>query len=218
MGSADDRFSFSGYVSGMPLLFPGLPPLNWTGAEGRAEIDAKTGELRLQAEGRVDWTNDAGGAAQQHSATALAFAAPEADFVLSARVQVAGARSTFDAGALALWSDRDHWAKLCNEFSPQGDPMVVSVVTNGFSDDCNSALIEGAGVFLRVARIGPSIAFHSSVDGTRWDFVRVFRLPLSTAPLSAGFLAQAPMGDGCVASFCAVSYEQRTLADLRDGS
>src|SRR5262245_3681911 len=40
------------------------------------------------------------------------------DFALAAEVQV-DFRATFDAGALLLWHDEDHWAKLCFEFSPQ---------------------------------------------------------------------------------------------------
>lgn len=202
----------------MDLSVPGLPPLHWTGSEGRAETDAPAAALTLHAEAGVDWTNDAAGGPAQHRATALAFTAPDDDFVLSARVRVVGGRSTFDAGALALWSDADHWAKLCNEFSPQGDAMVVSVVTDRFSDDCNSASFETDAVFLRIARIGPAVAFHSSTDGAHWDFVRVFRLPMSSAPLSVGFLAQAPLGDGCIATFDEIAYDRRTIGDLRDGS
>jgi len=200
----------------MTHALPGIPPLHWTGSEGVARVDG--GTLTLEAAAGVDWTNDAAGGPQQHAATALAFAAPDGDFVLSARVRVAGERTTFDAGALALWCDEDHWAKLCDEQSPQGDAMVVSVVTDGWSDDANGPLLRAPAIHLRIARVGPAIAFHSSPDGMRWDFVRTFRLPVSPAPLSIGFLAQAPMGDGCVAVFDGIAYEERTLADLRDGS
>ncbi|RPE78362.1 MULTISPECIES: DUF1349 domain-containing protein [unclassified Frondihabitans] len=201
----------------MTLSIPGLPPLHWTGAEGRAEVDEAAGTLTLHAEAGVDWTNDAAGGPQQHAATALAFIAPDGDFIVSARVVVEGERSTFDAGAIALWRDRDHWAKVCNELSPRGESMVVSVVTDRYSDDCNSAVFDESGVFLRAARIGSSVAFHSSDDGERWDFVRVFRFAPAAEPLSIGFLAQAPLGDGCWASFSDIVYAETTLTDLRDG-
>ena len=81
----------------------------------------------------MDWTNDATGADQQHAAASLAFLAPTQPFVLSARITVEGRRTTFDAGALSLWSDQDHWAKVCFESSPQGEAMVVSVVTHRYS-------------------------------------------------------------------------------------
>lgn len=199
----------------IPLLH-GLPPLHWTGADGEASVDDASGALTLRAARGVDWTNDSAGGPWQHAATALAFPAPEGDFVLSARVRVLGARSTFDAGALALWSGADRWAKLCNENSPQGEPMVVSVVTNGFSDDANGPLIPGDGVFLRIARVGVAYAFHFSVDGASWHFVRLFRLDADPSSISLGFLAQAPMGDDATAVFDGIDFARRSLPDLRD--
>lgn len=202
----------------MTISLPGLPDLHWTGVDADAAFDDDARALTLTAAAGVDWTNDATGGAPQHAASALAFTAPEGDFVLSARVRMAGARSTFDAGALALWADADHWAKLCNEYSPQGEAMVVSVVTDGFSDDANGPLISADAVFLRVARTGAAFAFHSSRDGRSWDFVRLFRLREAAAPVSVGFLAQAPMGESAVAVFDEVVFDFRSLTDLRDGS
>lgn len=199
----------------MTLSLPDLPDLHWTGVEGDARVDAR-GALTLTSRGRVDWTNDATGGPAQHAATALAFAAPEGDFTLSARVRVTGERSTFDAGALALWSGPQRWAKVCNEFSPQGDSMVVSVVTNDFSDDANGAVFATDAVFLRIARVGAAFAFHYSLDGESWPFLRVFRLDADSSTLSVGFLAQAPMGAGATAVFDEIRFDRSSLRDLRD--
>ena len=57
-----------------------------------------------------------------------------------------------------------------------------------------------------------SFAFHASSGDGRWVFVRAFSLP-GAESARVGFEAQSPMGDGCE-----VAFEQRTLADLRDGS
>jgi hypothetical protein len=62
---------------------------------------------------------------------------PDGDFQFSARVTV-GFESAFDAGVLLLWLDERRWAKLCFEFSPAGEPMIVSVVCRGVSDDANA--------------------------------------------------------------------------------
>jgi regulation of enolase protein 1 (concanavalin A-like superfamily) len=148
-------------------------------------------------------------------ANAPAFVGPvEGDFVLSTRVSVAFA-STFDAGALFVWSGDRRWAKLAFELSPRGEPMIVSVVTQERSDDCNSTVVDAESVGLRIARIGVALAFHASTDGRRWDLVRHFHLP--DAP-EVGFEAQSPTGDGCEATFSAIRFEQRTLLDLRDGT
>ena len=198
------------------LSVDGLPPLSWTHEEGRARWDATAGELALTATGGTDWINDALGAARPPAATSLGFPVT-GDCTLAARVRVDGPRTTFDAGVLALWSDAEHWAKLCFECSPQGEEMVVSVVTDGYSDDSNGPLVTAGEVHLRVARVGPAWAFHRSTDGRRWEFVRVFRLPV-TGPVSLGFLAQAPQGPGATARFDQIRYAPGTLTDLRDGS
>jgi regulation of enolase protein 1 (concanavalin A-like superfamily) len=191
-----------------------LPPLDWTPVSGAAVWDADA--LTLTADAGVDWTNDALGGEQQHRAAALGFAAPP-EFSLSARVAVDGDRTTFDAGALVIWADPDHWAKLCFEFSPRGEAMVVSVVTNDYSDDCNGTVVTADAVWLRISRIGAGWAFHSSIDGSDWAFVRLFRLH-TDAPVTVGFLAQAPMGDTAVARFDEIRYAETVPADLRDGS
>jgi len=137
------------------------------------------------------------------------------DFMLSARVEVEFA-ATFDAGVLALWRDESTWAKLCFEYSPAGEPMVVSVVTRGASDDANSTIVDGNAVWLRVARIGAAFAFHSSTDGKRWNLVRHFALG-GDGGLQAGFLAQSPTGEGCAATFSHVERTGSTLTDIRSG-
>lgn len=137
------------------------------------------------------------------------------DYLLSARVTVDFA-GTYDAGVLAVYASEHLWAKLCFEYSPQGEPMVVSVVTRGVSDDCNSFVVDGASVWLRIARIGPAFAFHASTDGSKWSFIRHFALDGADAP-SVGFVAQSPTGEGCAVTFERIAYEAARLGDLRSG-
>jgi len=198
----------------MNVVIPGLPDLDWTNGPVPASFDDDS--LLLTAAAGTDWTNDAFGGPQQHAATALGFAAT-GDFTLSARTRVRGKRTTFDAAVLAIWGDRDHWAKLCFEFSPQGEAMVVSVVTNEYSDDCNSRVVTDESVYLRIVRAGAGWAFHASADGIEWTFVRVFRLDFD-GPVTVGFLSQAPLGDRCEAEFTEISYRTTVPTDFRDGS
>lgn len=194
----------------------GLPDLTWTSTTGQAHYDADAGALTMTSAAQVDWSNSSLGGAQELGATALAFAGPER-FTLSARIAVVSERSTFDAGAIALWVDGDHWAKLCFEQSPQGQAMVVSVVTNTWSDDVNSTPVDDDAVWMRVSRLGEAWAFHSSTDGVRWDFVRLFRLH-TDAPVRVGFLSQAPVGPPCTARFDDIVLGDEPPSDLRDGS
>ena len=96
--------------------------------------------------------------------------------------------------------------------------MVVSVVTRDRSDDANAFVLAGTDtVWLRIARLGPAYAFHASLDGSYWQFVRHFTLgPASGGRI--GFEAQSPTGAGCTTWFDQIAYRSGRLAQLRDGS
>jgi uncharacterized protein len=202
-------------VTGEPgETIPGIPvSLHWRGQPAAARIADDV--LAIEAGQGTDWFADPATSSLNVSAPALLGSA-SGDFLLAARVEVAFA-ATYDAGALVLWRDDRTWAKLCFEYSPQAEPMVVSVVTRGESDDCNSAVIAGNAVWLRLARMGDAHAFHMSADGKRWLFVRHFRLG-GPGPVSFGFEAQSPTGPGCEARFSRIRFDPATLGDLRDGT
>jgi uncharacterized protein len=192
-------------------IIPGVPAhFHWLGAPAEAGLD--DGALVVASRARTDWFVDPGSG--QVTLNAPALVAPLAgDFTLSARVEAA-MQSTFDAAALVLWQDERTWAKLAFEFSPAGEAMVVSVVTRGESDDCNSMVVSSPEVWLRVAAIGGAHAFHASANGRDWQFVRHFRL---SAAAEVGFEAQSPFGQGCRARFSQIEHAERTLTDLRNG-
>ena len=204
----------SGPMASVPIsTVPGVPvTLRWIGAPVEASVEDAA--LSITAGPRSDWFIDPGAGTTTLNAPGLV-GPLTGDFTLSARVETAF-RSTFDAGALVVWQGDRTWAKLAFEFSPAGDPMVVSVVTRGESDDCNSTLVSAREVWLRVSRIDRAYAFHSSADGRRWEFVRHFRLPAG-GPTEVGFLAQSPLGEGCRATFSEIGHTTGTLTDLRNG-
>jgi regulation of enolase protein 1 (concanavalin A-like superfamily) len=174
------------------------------------------GALVATAPARTDLYVDPGAPADpQLGAPTLLGTPPEGDFQLSARVTV-DFRAQYDAGVLLLWTDATHWAKFCFEFSPDDEPMVVSVVTREVSDDANAFVVDDRSVWLRVSRIDRTYAFHASTDGTAWRLVRFFSL--GDRPAEVGFEAQSPTGDGCTVTFTEVGFRAERLADLRDGS
>jgi len=192
----------------LPLSFRwDVAPQDWQIAAGSA--------LAISAGARTDLFVDPQGTATALNAPRL-LGTPSADFLLSARVTVAFA-STFDAGVLLLYSHDRLWAKLCFEYSPLHQPMVVSVVTRGVSDDANAFQVDGNQVWLRIARMGSACAFHASTDGQYWQFIRHFALD-ADGDLAAGFLAQSPTGDGCTASFDDLRFAPERLHELRDGT
>jgi regulation of enolase protein 1 (concanavalin A-like superfamily) len=142
---------------------------------------------------------------------------PEGDFQFSARVTV-DFKAQYDAGVLFLWVDEQHWAKFCFEFSPAAEPMVVSVVTRGVSDDANAYVVPERSVWFRVSRVDRAYAYHASTDATTWQLIRVFCLGDTLTNHRVGFAAQSPIGDGCTVTFDEIRFTEHRLADLRDGS
>jgi uncharacterized protein len=142
---------------------------------------------------------------------------PPGDFTLGALVAVEFG-SMYDAGVLLVHAGERQWAKLCLEYSPQQRPTVVTVVTRGTSDDSNSFEVDGNTVWLRITRSGAAWAFHASTDGDGawWRLVRYFSL--GTGLVRVGFLAQSPVGEGCVATFDHISFRPSAPENLRDGS
>ena len=171
--------------------------------------------MRIDAGPRTDLFVDPQGAVPVLNAP-RSLSRAEGMFQLSARVQV-DFEETFDAGVILVWFDERTWAKLCLEYSPAHEPMVVSVVTRDLSDDCNSFVVPGGDAWLRVARVGPAaFAFHASLDGERWELVRHFSLGDGIDP-EIGFMAQSPRGEGCAATFTDIRRRADRLDDIRSG-
>jgi uncharacterized protein len=199
------------------LPFPMIPsdPEVWS-------RDDRTGAVLAAAPAHTDFYLNPGGAdaadaESMLNAPTLLGVPPAGDFQFSARVQV-GFEAQYDAGVLLLWVDEQHWGKFCFEFSPAGEPMVVSVVTRGVSDDANAFTVADRSVWLRVARVDHVYAYHASTDGKTWTMVRVFSLGDAVDDHRIGFEAQSPTGDGCTVTFDDIRFSSQRLTDFRDGS
>jgi len=198
-----------------PFTLPSIPgELHWKNhpVEWKVEPGAR---LIIIADAHTNWFVDPGGAYAQDSAPSALLAPPDASFLLSAKVAVEFA-AAFDAGVLQVRERDDWWAKLCFEYSPQGQPMIVSVVTRGVSDDCNSEPIAGHEVYLRIAKTPRVLAFHFSRDGRYWHLVRYFTLG-DLGNLRVGFSSQSPRGLRCKTVFSEITYRFGSLRDYRSG-
>jgi uncharacterized protein len=201
----------------LSLTLPDVPvELAWVNEPVSFEL-GKDGKLAIEAGAETDLFADPAGGVAIDNAPAALFAPPDEPFLLSARVS-ATFGSAFDAAALLLRAGDGRWAKLAFEASPQLQPMVVSVVTRGVSDDCNGVLVGESDIYLRLAVAKRTIAFHASRDGNWWDLVRYFSLAESLTDIRVGFSAQSPTGAGCRATFAEIVYSARELGDLRDGT
>ena len=187
-------------------------PLHWHNRPA-AWKPLPDGGLEISAGPKTDWFIDPSGKSAADNAAALLFD-PDPTCMLSAYVTVEY-NSRFDAGVLVIYQNPASWAKICLELSPLNQLMIVSVVTRGKSDDCNSYLVEGKSAFLRISRLEKAFAFHASAEGEAWNLIRHFAL--EAGELSMGLMAQAPTGAGCTVQFSQINYSTRLLEDIRSG-
>jgi regulation of enolase protein 1 (concanavalin A-like superfamily) len=194
-----------------PASIPGLPgALSWQNMPGSWKFDNEK-VLTISAGAKTDWFVDPFDGTVANNAPILLFV-PDADYVFSTRVTVKFV-TKWDAGALMLWGDDHHWAKLSYELSPEKIPTLVTVVTRGLSDDCNSKELRGDSVYLRIAKSGKTYVFYFSMEGRNWQIVRTFSLD-TELPIHVGFEAQSPAGSGAVAKFTAINYDPHGINNI----
>ena len=200
-------------IPGLPFELTPSSETAWTIAEGTVTASAAPHSDLFIDPGSGTELN----AESLLNAATLLGVPPDGDFQFSARVGVQFA-STYDAGVLLLWIDDRHWGKLCFELSPDGEPMIVSVVTRDVSDDANAFVVDGPSVWLRVSRIDHAFAYHASLDGKTWRMIRFFAVDDASTSAAIGFEAQSPTGDGCLVTFDDIRFTRGRLGGLRDGS
>jgi regulation of enolase protein 1 (concanavalin A-like superfamily) len=208
------RWCFALLLAMLPALvvardtpeLPALPgALTWKNAPLSWHYDPRAG-LQIAAGPKTDWFVDPFDGTLARNAPILLFT-PGRDYVLTSRV-TARFSTKWDAGALMLMGDDHHWAKLSYEYSPDGKPTLVTVVTRGLSDDSNSVSVPGDSVYLRITRSDKTYVFYFSTDGQHWQNLRTFSLDTDLT-MQVGFEAQSPAGKGASATFTSISYEAR---------
>ena len=144
----------------------------------------------------------------------LAYQDVSSDFDFSVRIQP-NFTTASDAGCVLILDNDEQWIKTAFELTDLGYTSVVTVVTNGASDDSNGERIEKSAVWLRVLRKGSLWSIHYALDGQEWKMVRYFELNLSRT-VKVGISAQCPRGSGCMARFSHWRLTNNTCDDMRN--
>jgi regulation of enolase protein 1 (concanavalin A-like superfamily) len=192
----------------------GIPgALKWNNSPSAFAVE-RGSILEITAGPKTDWFVDPFDGKVSKNAPILTFN-PANDYVLSTKVQVHFA-TKWDAGALMVWADDHHWAKLSFELSPEKQPTIVTVVTRGLSDDCNSVPIAGDTVYLQIARRKSTYVFYYGLDGTTWKILRTFDLR-AQGTMTVGFESQSPAGEGAKSVFSEFRYSTKTISNVYTG-
>ena len=129
------------------------------------------------------------------------------DFVLSARVGFHPVHQYDQAGIMVRVS-ADCWLKSSVEFEPSQPSRLGAVVTNdGYSDwSTQNFPKEIAALWLRVRREADDYIVESSLDGERWDQLRIAHLHAGRGlAVACGVYACSPKAAGFACDFTEVS-------------
>ena len=120
------------------------------------------------------------------------------DFDLDTHVRFHFANQ-YDQAGLMVRTDPEHWLKTSVEYEPVGPASLGVVMTDVYSN-WSIAGFEGDHIHLRVRRVDDAFGVYHSLDGEKWNLMRMGRLALSD-PVQAGVYACAPKGAGMEARF-----------------
>lgn len=200
----DKQTSFAGMQN-----FPG----GWSAVNGEKGVaNVRDGVLQISPSTDTNLFRSPGGNSDVMNAPMVLFA-PAENFTLKAKIsaQLVGA---YDVGAMVLYEDDMHWAKLCFENSGLHEATIVSVVTRERSDDVNSETIASPFVYMAIARKGNEFSMHFSRDGQQWRLVRHFQVPFG-AKLRVGFTAHTFSNKQFSAGFSEIVYRATAPENMR---
>lgn len=176
----------------------------------------ENGRITMNSGPKTDYFNDPTGSESTGTAPLLLTRIDNSKpFTLTAKVTPAFA-STYDAGALYLFSDDQHWQKFAFEKDEQARTRIVTVRTIDTSDDNNHDVINQESVYLRISSDASQVGFYYSTDGAAWNLVRLYRNSYPEV-LWAGLSSQSPIGKGTSTVFENCVLINESIKDFRKG-
>ena len=136
------------------------------------------------------------------------------DFIMTCRI-VPAFSTMYDLGCLVVWENEDKWIKFAYELTDSGEPAIVSIQTDEYSDDCNGPLMEGA-CWFRISRKDNVFALHYSQDKECWKLARIFRMEMNEK-IAIGISAQCPSGEGVTMEFGGLEVTEYYFDNQRMG-
>ena len=167
-------------------------------------------DIVIVAGKETDMFRDPNVAYNTDNAPKLLFEADD-NFVLTASIEHAFTNK-WDGGAIVIKQDSLNWIKFCFKKDYTGARRVVSVVTKGISDDCNSIEMKSNIVFYKVAKAYNVITLYCSTDGIKWYLIRHLQFDAHKG-FKVGFLAQSPTGEYNEVKFSNISYQIKKIKD-----
>lgn len=123
----------------------------------------------------------------------------------------------YNAADLLVYANDTLWQKLCFEQDERGRHRIVTVRTQGTSDDNNHEPVDFPAVYLKISSDTHTMASYYSLDRKEWHMVRLYK-NYYPARIWVGIASQCPQSGLCTSLFEEVSLEQTSVSDFRMGS
>lgn len=122
----------------------------------------------------------------------------------------------YNAADLFVYVNDSLWQKLAFEQDEYGNHRIVSVRTQGTSDDNNHDKIDAQSVYLKISSDTQTIASYYSLDKKEWHMVRLYR-NYYPEQIYLGISSQCPQRGECVSLIEEVTLSSDNVGDFRMG-
>lgn len=123
----------------------------------------------------------------------------------------------YNAADLLVYANDTLWQKLCFEQDERGRHRIVTVRTQGTSDDNNHEKLTVSSVYLKFSSDTRTLASYYSLDKKEWQMVRLYK-NYYPDKIWVGIASQCPKAGTCTSLFEEVSFEQASVDDFRLGN
>lgn len=106
----------------------------------------------------------------------------------------------YNAADLFVYSCDSLWQKLAFEQDEYGNHRIVTVRTQGTSDDNNHDKLDVSSVYLKISSDTKTIASYYSIDKKRWNMVRLYK-NCYPKNIYLGISSQCPQKGSCTSQF-----------------
>ena len=108
------------------------------------------------------------------------------------------------------------WQKLAFEQDEYGNHRIVTVRTQGTSDDKNHDKIDAKSVYMKISSDTRTIASYYSLDKKEWHMVRLYRNEYPDQ-IYLGISSQCPQHGGCTSIIEDITLSHDNVGDFRMG-
>jgi uncharacterized protein len=195
-----------------------LPEIHFTkslhGASKNALVE--NGAITIVSDAKKDYFNEPDGTLNNNSAPILLSEVDNTKpFTLTSKVTPVFT-TTYDAGALYIFSTDLLWQKFAFEQDERGQTRIVSVRTIETSDDNNHEVISQENVYLKITSDTKTVGFYFSIDNETWNLARLYKNDYPET-IWVGISSQSPIGEGNTTKFENCSLTKKAISDFRLG-